>query len=128
MRKLRVFHWLLMAALAASLPITAQAAGGTAWEADPISQADVVSRFTMAASITASLVAAVSFAVTVSSFATVSSQVAVSDSSVLVSLIHIHILIPIIGIQGPIGAIRVRQPNDESRLTVREANCAAEGA
>ena len=28
MKKLRVFRWLLLAALAASLPITAQAAGG----------------------------------------------------------------------------------------------------
>jgi hypothetical protein len=28
MKKLRVFHWLLMAALAASLPITARATGG----------------------------------------------------------------------------------------------------
>jgi hypothetical protein len=94
MKKLRAFHWLLMAALAASLPISAHAAGGRGFAFHD-------GRF-----ITAFLLAAVSFAVTVSSHMAVSSPV--SDSSGLVSLIHIHmpILIPIIGIQDPIGAIK----------------------
>jgi hypothetical protein len=51
---------------------------------------------------TASLLAAVSFVVTVSS------HESVSGSSGLASLIHIRILIPIIVIQDPIGAIKIR--------------------
>jgi hypothetical protein len=56
MKKLRVFRWLLMATLAASLPITAQAADGHSvggpMRGGPISRAHavVVSHFTMAAS------------------------------------------------------------------------------
>jgi hypothetical protein len=69
----------------------------TAWEAGPASRAVAVSRFTMAVSITASLLAAVSSAVGLSLFVTVSG---------LDSLIHIFTLILIIGIQDPIAAIR----------------------
>jgi hypothetical protein len=36
MKKLRVFRWLLMATLAASLPITAQAAGGHSMGGGPM--------------------------------------------------------------------------------------------
>ena len=60
----------------------------------------MVSDFTMAASITASLRAVVSFTIDASS------RGAVSGSSGLASLIHTHILIPIIAIQVPIGAIK----------------------
>jgi hypothetical protein len=84
-----------------------------AWEAGS-SQAVVVSDFTRAASITASLLAVVSFTIDASS------RGAGSGSSGLASLIHTHILIliPIIAIQAPIGAIKASRFTSSLDLTI----------
>jgi hypothetical protein len=87
--KLHVFRWLLMVVLAASLPISAQAAGGRGMGGGPRFSGGRSFAFHEAASLTAS-----SF-VTVSSHAAVSSQD--SGSLGLGSPFHFAILIPIIG-------------------------------
>jgi hypothetical protein len=97
MKKLRVFRWLSMATLDASLPITARAAGGHSMSG-PMGGGPHFSgarghdsHFTMAASITASLLTTVSFAVTTFSFTSLPSDTAapsfsISRSSGLASL------------------------------------------